>query len=552
MMRKSKSLLIILILCLSMMSWYTVSFAEGQFQDSIILYLGSSEAFIDGQKATIDAENPLVTPLVVEDRTLVPVRFISEALKAKVEWESETKTITVKQETKIIRLVLGSNKIETNGKINTLDVPAQTINDRTYIPMRALSEALGKNVIWDDRGLIILCNENKGFDKNAEKAYVEDALRLFNRNVKADSQMTGLNNTIYRLKNNMPLTIGYFGGSITAGTGASSQENTWRRKTTKWFEANYSNSKITEVNAAIGGFGSLPGVFRCQENLLQFNPDLVFIEYAVNDGSIKEDIIIKCFEGIIRQIYIANPKADIVIVYTTTKDAAEKTYKIGETMTTVKIQQKIADYYKIPTVNVGKALWEVIKSGQNTWEGTLVDGVHPSDDGYAVYAETIVEFLKGELNHEVPQNMSEISLPKAIVEHPMEKARMVDAWTLANDDWVKDTKSMGGRYPHMLTSEKNGATIKVKFIGSIFGVYWLKAPDSGMIEWSIDGGEPQKLSAWDKSSASASRGTYNILSDKLTYGEHMLEIKVLGEHDPNSKGNFVRIGAIFVEQESIN
>src|SRR6202035_2996162 len=108
-------------------------------------------------------------------------------------------------------------------------------------------------------------------------------------------------------------TIGYFGGSITAGAGASDASKTsWRALTTAWFKAHFPDAAITEVNAAIGGTGSDLGVFRCQDDLLSKHPDLVFVEFAVNDGGGAELRIKRCMEGIVRQIWKANPNADII------------------------------------------------------------------------------------------------------------------------------------------------------------------------------------------------------------------------------------------------
>jgi len=92
------------------------------------------------------------------------VRFIAEKFGAEVGWDDATQTVSVKTSTDEITLQIGSAEMNVNGNITVLDVPAQTIGGRTLIPLRALVEALGKQVFWDDRGLIIISDKPVTFD----------------------------------------------------------------------------------------------------------------------------------------------------------------------------------------------------------------------------------------------------------------------------------------------------------------------------------------------------------------------------------------------------
>ena len=99
---------------------------------------------LNGKKINFD-----VPPTVINGRTMVPVRAIFESLNATVEWDGETETITsYKDDTKII-LKLNNNVMSVNGKNITLDVPASAIDNRTLVPVRAISEAFGCKVAWD-------------------------------------------------------------------------------------------------------------------------------------------------------------------------------------------------------------------------------------------------------------------------------------------------------------------------------------------------------------------------------------------------------------------
>lgn len=98
---------------------------------------------LDGQKLTMD-----VPPMIVQGRTLVPVRAIMEALGARVEWDQETRTATVLHEGHVVVLPDGSSTAWVDGQAVTLDVPAQIHSGRMLLPVRFLVEATGGEVEW--------------------------------------------------------------------------------------------------------------------------------------------------------------------------------------------------------------------------------------------------------------------------------------------------------------------------------------------------------------------------------------------------------------------
>jgi len=99
---------------------------------------------IDNQEINFD------TPPVIENgRTLVPLRGVAEALGAQVDWEGKSKTVTIKKDDSIIQLTVGNTVALKNTEKISLDVPAKLIQDRTMIPLRFVSEALGAEVQWE-------------------------------------------------------------------------------------------------------------------------------------------------------------------------------------------------------------------------------------------------------------------------------------------------------------------------------------------------------------------------------------------------------------------
>ena len=88
-------------------------------------------------------------PVIIDGRTLVPVRAIFENLGAEVGWDNATKTVTATTAEQKIILTLNSATAYVDDVQKTLDVPAQSINGRTMVPVRFVAESLGCEVLWD-------------------------------------------------------------------------------------------------------------------------------------------------------------------------------------------------------------------------------------------------------------------------------------------------------------------------------------------------------------------------------------------------------------------
>ncbi len=135
--------------------------AQDALGNAVALKLGSPVAFANGHRTYVDTNNYAVMPIETGGRTLVPVRFISENIGGNVSWNEEAQEVKIQRGEDEIYLYIGSNEMIVNGETKYLDVPAQTINDRTMIPLRAMVEAVGKKVFWDDRGLILISGDKQ-------------------------------------------------------------------------------------------------------------------------------------------------------------------------------------------------------------------------------------------------------------------------------------------------------------------------------------------------------------------------------------------------------
>lgn len=131
----------------------------GEFNDGLALFwdfetmkrgyiknpLTYPKVYVNGEKIQGDAD-----ARIYNNRTLVPMRVIFEELGAEIEWDDKTRTVkAIKGEDEIL-VVVGSNIMYKNGEEIKIDVPARIENNRTLIPLRAVSEALNCRVMWDE------------------------------------------------------------------------------------------------------------------------------------------------------------------------------------------------------------------------------------------------------------------------------------------------------------------------------------------------------------------------------------------------------------------
>lgn len=148
------------------MSSNLVTYAnENNSNNEMVLLLGTNKAYINGNEQVIDHNDHNIKPILKNDRTLVPVRFISESFGANVGWDGETKTVSITYDNKEIQFIIGLKIIKVNGIITPLDVAPEIINNRTFLPLRAISESIDKEVFYDN-GLIVISDQEITYDEN--------------------------------------------------------------------------------------------------------------------------------------------------------------------------------------------------------------------------------------------------------------------------------------------------------------------------------------------------------------------------------------------------
>ena len=146
--------------------------------DSIVLNVGKQTAMLNGQHKILQS-----APAVVNGRTLVPIRFISEAFGARVTWDGATSTATVVADGHTLKFTENQSTYYYDGVARTLDQPATIVNNRMMLPIRVISEDLGKQVYWEESNSGLIVISKTAFNKDLILGGL-DALKTYYTQVK--------------------------------------------------------------------------------------------------------------------------------------------------------------------------------------------------------------------------------------------------------------------------------------------------------------------------------------------------------------------------------
>ena len=330
------------------------------------------------------------------------------------------------------------------------------------------------------------------------------------------------------------LRIGFIGGSITEGAGANPRASRYSTQTLLLLSRAYGIT-LHEINAGIGGTGSNLGLFRAEQDLISKSPDMVFVEFSVNDSL---DFSARYHESLVRLLRAYRPELPIVFIYTLNKPIYADYYAKGILGPVAQELEKVAAHYGIPSVPVAISLCEAM-GDETHYADFMTDGVHPNNKGHRVYAEAIVGALEtAEFSFPAPAPLYPI-----VSEHPT----MVTAeGELFFEGWKKSYNSFFGKFSTYFYAHVPGTELCYEFDGGVIGIYNSIEKDSGNFEFSVDGGAWEKRTTWDVYALQFNRVHYTILKDDLPYGHHTLRLRVSSEQPEKSEGTYIRIGAFLV------
>jgi lysophospholipase L1-like esterase len=179
--------------------------------------------------------------------------------------------------------------------------------------------------------------------------------------------------------------LGVIGGSITGIWGVPEEERPFKYPMLikKWLGEKFPDINIGFVNAGVPGTGSMLGITRVDDQLLSHDPDLVIIEFSVNDRD--NDIDGEAYEALCLKI-LQHKSAPALLHIATVSDKG---------VNTEARHLRVCEKYNIPFISVKEAIWPSLTDGSLKWSDYAYDPLHPGNNGHAIMAELIEEYLSG-------------------------------------------------------------------------------------------------------------------------------------------------------------
>ena len=362
-------------------------------------------------------------------------------------------------------------------------------------------------------------------------------------------EVSALTNTYCKLTQDKELTIAYIGGSVTDGYGSSNPSSkSWSAHLGRWITENYPDVEFQNVKCSIGGTGSYLSSFRYEREIAPVNPDLLFIEFAINDyyNGVSYEQVIRSSESIVRIANRHNPGIDIIYVLTFDTGTKDSDYN------QLKAHRDVAKYYGYPCIKLSDKVYSLLEKTGEDLSVYLKDNVHPNDKGYEYYAEQIIALVEGELEKAAKAELAEYKehvlpedtlSPTLTLNANMLYADEIDLSNSTGWEYQPDTKysCLGMRYNGRIFAEGIGSKLTFEFEGTDIGLATGIGPNMGIVSVTVDDREPVLLNEyrmyenpWDR-----------IVAQDLPYGKHTVTIEIIGK-DEASNGYSYEIGAILI------
>jgi lysophospholipase L1-like esterase len=351
-----------------------------------------------------------------------------------------------------------------------------------------------------------------------------------------------LQSALQRLKSGEDIAIAAIGGSLTTGFQANpASQNGWAALVNEWFQdrAKESGGSVYYLNRGVSGTDSAAGAMRVQAEILDEHPDIVFVEFAVNDQWLDPAVRPLSYEGVVRQILKAPEKPAAFLFYMSEKDT---------THSMESEEAKIAAYYHLNSASYGATVKKAVRARETSLNSlyTGQETVHPNNQGHEYAAKAIIAVLQRVWDGLPAEKVSvpDADLPPPLVGDDFEFVADLgntDIKPLENKGFATGSDEHGEWLAH--GDSKRGwqatapdAEISFKISGAKgIGLFYAESDQYRDLEAWVDNGPRVRLSCYVSYRAGYLGWAYRSIGAGLAPGEHVLHVKALKGSDPSKK-----------------
>lgn len=320
--------------------------------------------------------------------------------------------------------------------------------------------------------------------------------------------------------NGEKITVAYLGGSITQGSSAG-DNLCYARLTTNWLMEQFPDAEIEYVRAGIGATGSYIGVHRANRDVLSKDPDLIFVDFSVNDTNAQRDI--GSYDSLLRKLWGHSTNPAIVTIAMTQENGTSFQMHHSE----------ICKAYQIPMISYREAILDVIENGHIVWTDISDDNIHPNITGHKVLTEIITAYLQDVIDNIDSidtENESDLSTP--YTENKYENAEILTPENTTPADatgWETNTEIFGNFGGYWTVRSKDGSfdgvnPLKFEVEAKNIGIFYGKLiTTGGKFDVVVDGEVVKTIDSNFKDGWGSYVEAEEIISFEET-GKHTVEI----------------------------
>lgn len=341
--------------------------------------------------------------------------------------------------------------------------------------------------------------------------------KMYSRALTNEGDKARLASAMRKAASGEKVTVGVIGGSITQGSLASRSENCYASGFFRWWSEAFPDGELEFINAGIGGTDSYLGVHRVDEQLLSKAPDVVIVEFSVNDT---DPVLNKySYDSLVRKILSSDNSPAVILLFTTTNAG----YNLQD------VHMEIGSAYDLPMISYRDAVYPEIEAGTLLWKDISPDNIHPNDNGHRMITQLLGRYLDSVLEQldsidEAPSEFDMTGLTNDYYKNAaLYNSSQITA--LSSEGFETGQNNIYSQFPDNWIT-KEGGTIVFNAECRNFGIFFLRTTDgkSGAYEVYVDGEKKGTLDADFTGGWGSYGATKQVLFSKET-AEHTIEIR---------------------------